>query len=266
MKLVQENLHTPLLIVFIFGHYVDIFKDVFLAYDFSRFLRGQGIVEPFSLVLFLVMVFSIVSGLLANLVVVATFERWSWKQKLLGCLFIILAPAAVQFRKFRLESQLAQMAKTCTDEREIAEARTDLRAMEDLKARFRANENILEHFLQLTVLLILSLIKDSRTTTAPPHLAKYVVEKSGFFLFASSAWSFLSVVRGQFHLTSSRKNGFVPFMGKIVLAIYFTIGTGESIDGRTVYPLFCPYYTYCVYGIHCRSAIRSIFSWSHVGY
>ena len=235
VKLMQENMHLPLLIAFIFGHYLDIFKDVFLASDFSRFLQGQSAVEPYSLAVFLLMVFSIVLGLLANIVIVATFERLSRRQKLFGCIFIILVPAAVQYRISRLKSRVIQDAKTCIDEEELSEARKDLSSMMDLMARFRANENILEHFLQLDVLLILILIRDSKTTTAPPHLAQYVVETSGFFLFASSAWSFISLIRGQLSLTISRKNGFVPFIGKIVLLTYFTIGTGARVWALLLY-------------------------------
>ena len=176
-----------MIIAFILGQYVDIFKDVFLTSDLSRFLKSQGIVEPFSLTLFIIMVFSIASGLLANMVVVTTFERWSWRQKISGCIFILLVPAAVQYKIFRLKSRLAEMASTSIDQKELSEVKTYLRSMLDLKARFRTNENILEHFIQTTIVLTLALIKDSRTTTVPPHLAKYVVEKSGFFLFASSA-------------------------------------------------------------------------------
>ena len=235
VNLMQENLHVPLLIAFIFGHYIDIFKDVFLASDFSQFLRGRVLYEPFSLTLFLLMVFSIVSGLFANIIIVMTFEYWSWKQKLFGCIFIVLAPAAVQYRIFRLKSTLIQSAKTCRDEEEISIMRRDLETMVYLKARFRANENILEHFIQLTILFTLSLIKDSKTTTAPPHIAKYVVETSGFFLFASSAWSYISLVRGQINLTSSKKYSFVPFVGKIILVIYFTLGTGARVCSLLLY-------------------------------
>ena len=235
VKRMQGNLHFPLLIFFVFGHYLDIFKDVFLASDFSSLLKGQCRVDPFSLGLVLLMVFSILLGQLANMIVVATLERLSGRQKLLGCVFIVLAPAAVQYRISRLSSRLNQAAKTCIDEKEITEARKDLSLMMDLKARFRANENILEHFLQLIVLLILSLIKESKTATTPPHLAKYVVEKTGFFLYASSVWSFISLLRGQLSLTISRKNGFVPFTGKIVLAIFFTICTGVRVWSLLLY-------------------------------
>ena len=51
---------------------LDIFKDVFLASDFSSLLKGQCRVDPFSLGLVLLMVFSILLGQLANMIVVAT--------------------------------------------------------------------------------------------------------------------------------------------------------------------------------------------------
>ena len=67
--------------------------------------------------------------------------------------------------------------------------------------------------------------RDSTTATVPAYISEFLVDISDFFLVASTAWSFFTVVRGQLSLICYKKAGFVPFLGKLVLVAYYATTT-----------------------------------------
>ena len=67
--------------------------------------------------------------------------------------------------------------------------------------------------------------RDSTTATVPAYISEFLVDISDFFLVASTAWSFFTVVRGQLSHICYKKDGFVPLMGKMVLVAFYATTT-----------------------------------------
>ena len=107
--------------------------------------------------------------------------------------------------------------------------RLNLDKLHLLRSKLRANENAIEHLPQLVIVALLILLKNSSTSTIPPHLTNSFLADQDLFLFASAAVSFFSLVRGQFSLAKAHKRGFIPTLGWAILPIYFTISTAVRV-------------------------------------
>merc|ERR1712117_782854 len=111
-----------------------------------------------------------------------------------------------------------------------------LNDLKRLRAEMRANENILEHLFQLVILLLLILIKQfKQTTTVPLYLSDNLVSDNQLLFVLSALTSFFSLARGQLATLIAKKGGFVPFLGKMVLLCYYTIGTAARVFGLLLF-------------------------------
>ena len=107
----------------------------------------------------------------------------------------------------------------------MCRSKTKLADLQNFRAELRANENNVEHFAQLVVLTLLLLIKKTDTPVVAPEISDFILPDIDYLLYGSAVISYISLVRGQLNLTVSKKNGFVPFMGKLILLLYFAIGS-----------------------------------------
>ena len=219
-------LHTLLLFSSIFAYYLDYVKDAFLVSEMAIFIRGER-VDILLTLLFSVSASSLLLPILPNVLTVMKFKRWNMVKKLFAGIFIIFVPAVIKYRVYRLrlkyQSEVQEDGGPRLDK--LLELSADIEALVGLLAELRANENCTEHLIQLVIPMLLIFIRNSSTSTVPPYISEFLVDLSGFFLVASTAWSFLTVARGQLSLMSLKKAGYIPFLGKLVLIGYYATTT-----------------------------------------
>merc|ERR1712062_205126 len=89
---------------------------------------------------------------------------------------------------------------------------------------------------QLVILLLLICIKKfKQTTTVSLYLSDNLVSDNELLFVFSALTSFFSLVRGQLATLIAKKGGFVPFLGKMVLLCYYTIGTAARVFGLLLF-------------------------------
>ena len=223
-----------LYLVSIFAYYFDLIKDVLLIILMVKVFKGNGEAgfEVFRGInvqsaLLSVAIMSIVLALLANVTSVVNFKPWNWTQKLLGALLILFIPGAIRYRIYRIGSNMAKTDKSKVD---LLKDRSENQALSGLKAELRCNENSLEQLPQLVLIILLVLIRSSSTVTVPTHFAANLLrEDQDYILIGSAIWSFVSLTRGQSSLGFSISRGIVPLLGKVLLFVYYSIGTFARI-------------------------------------
>ena len=221
------------LMLTIFFYYFDMIKDIVLLSLMVKVFSQIGSFRSDlpSLVL-LTTVLSIMLPLLANMISVLNFKPWSHTRRLFGALLILFVPGAIRYRVYKIKSVAAKKDSSDTD---LLSTRAEIQAFRTLKAELRNNENSLEQLPQLIILILLYLIHDTKTVMVETgsHFAENLLGDQGNFaylnksmvLIFSATFSLISLVRGQMGLGISLGRGFVPLMGKLLLSIYYCIGT-----------------------------------------
>ena len=203
----------------VLAYYLDFFKDIILAHRLYSFLPDWLPIIGFSII-----TASFILVEIANIIVVLNFKGWSRVQRLFGALFIFMVPVGISYRMFRIECKLQNYVKTNSNTEEHQKDLTSLVNMKKLRSQLRGNENILEHFPQLVLLILLILIKKTRTSTVSLYLSKNFVPENELIFYASAIASFLSLVRGQLSRLGMKKNRFLPMGGKLILCAFYTVG------------------------------------------
>ncbi len=80
-------------------------------------------------------------------------------------------------------------------ESKVAEAKSESAPLNRLRSMFRANENVLEHFVQLALAATIILVEASNTRMVP-SLGRVLLDASYTLVVFSAVLSIISVVRG----------------------------------------------------------------------
>ena len=230
----MKVLNMMKLMLSIFFYYFDLIKDiVLLSLMIKVFSRIGNFSSDLPSLLLLTAILSIMLALLANMISVLNFKPWSQTQRFFGALLILFVPGAIRYRIYKIKSIAAKKDRSDTD---LLFTRTEIQAFKTLKAELRNNENSLEQLPQLIILILLYLIHDTKTVnvvTGSHFAVNLLGEDQGNFtylnkshvLIFSATFSLISLVRGQMGLGISLGRGFVPLKGKLLLMIYYCIGT-----------------------------------------
>ncbi len=219
------------LCLFMTLYYADLAKDVYLIYHFrSKMLPGtQAAISPqtnaFWLAIFYAMIGSVVATELANaftLVRSGVFKSMSKGKKVLSLLFAPAMPGVVQY----LEEDAKRREKEASMEGgDISSFRNSRHEYGRLRARWRANENMLEHLPQLALLLLLICIDKSESRQVDNLALVLLGDRVNVFLAFSSIISLASLVKGHiFYLGSAAFRGGLSLVGKAVLFVYYLLG------------------------------------------
>ena len=141
--------------------YMCLSKDAFLVSEMAIFIRGDR-VDILLVLIFFISISSLLLPLPLNILTVMKFKRWSKVKKFLGSIFIILVPAAIKYRLYRLKLQYRSELQEEEGPRldKLLELKADIDSLDDLLVELRANENSTEHILQLVLLLLLIFIRE----------------------------------------------------------------------------------------------------------
>ena len=206
-------------LIIVLAYYLDFFKDVILAHRLYSFLP-----DWLPIILFSITTASIILVEIANIIVVLNFKGWSRVQRLFGALFIFIVPVVISYQQFRIDCKLQNFVANYSNKEEHQKDLTYMVNLKKLRSQLRGNENILEHFPQLVLIILLILIKKTRTSTVSLYLSKNFVPENELIFYASALASFLSLVRGQLTMLGMKKNGFLPMGGKLILCAFYMVG------------------------------------------
>ena len=236
----MKAFYTFVMVSSIFVYYLDFVKDTLLVSKLEQFIHGGDLQLT---LLFFICILSVVLPFLTNILSVLRFNGWSNLQKLFATIFIFFVPTVIRYRIYRLQIQYQSELQAGSAHRlsMVLKLKCQIQELHDLSIELRSNENITEHLIQVVVNLLLILISKSKTTTASVFIAEYVVNQvKESFLITSTAWSMFSLIRGQISLHTSKKNHYVPFLGKfVVLILYYTTTTLARVWAIVL--LFTPY-------------------------
>jgi len=131
-----------------------------------------------------------------------------------------LIPILVHHLERKLELKLYMLChaseSSLLDEESLTKARNEFAHINWLKGEHRSTENVLEHFVQLALSLTVFV-----THAFPLNTEDVLLKPSEInFSIASSIISMLSMVRGQIDLISSKNDGQLGFMAKLIVKLY----------------------------------------------
>ena len=217
------------LVIFVLGtvlYYADIIKDILLAAQFKAKVLGQSAItldtwanNAYPLAIFLIIVSSVVAVELVNAVVVVRHKFVTGLGLARRAMAGVLTPIMVGLAKFaemeldvRLFDLRRRVGGGADDVSEINAIRHSLHA---LRAKMWCNENVVEHFVQLALLVTVFLAEESPTKTTQT-VGNIITDANRDYVALAVALGLLSVVRGHVNYVSVLKEGHLPFATRFV--------------------------------------------------
>jgi hypothetical protein len=166
------------------------------------------------------------------------FQTWSMWRRALSVVFIPAVPAVVLYQESIYSQKLAEsllaletleketgksIALQQREEAKMAHARKTLFSLNSLRSEFRANENVFEHFVQLSVLILILLV-DITSTGTVESLGKIFLDKNMGFVAFSGILSVFSLVRGHSFYLRAKKCDHMSLSSRAIAALYFLLG------------------------------------------
>jgi hypothetical protein len=231
-------------------HYFDLLKDFILLGKIWIIILGSNSSilfqsnTTFPVIIFWVTFAAIAMSELTNILTLLhsdAFPHWNRRQKLTSCICVPLMPAFVYYKEleqnFKKASVLQIMYKKRDNldnvlhryaEKDLQESRTKLHALKILRTQFKSNENVVEHFVQLIMLLLIILVTKSDTKKVT-SLDRIVLDDNETFLVISTIISCVSLLSGQVSHLSAMKGSFLSLTGKCILYAYFLISLSVRV-------------------------------------
>ncbi len=190
-------------------------KDILIVIQFkSKVLSQAGFSyddftnNTYPVVVFTLLLASIVLTELLNAITVLLYKpseeiHLSQFARILMVVLTPLLPGITLFAEKKLKSNMIKECSDCSDpkmpsselQKKLTEGKSLISSIEGLRTTLRANENFVEHFVQLAVFVIILLAEKSETRPVQT-MGNIIVESSQSFVLVTMAASMLSLVRG----------------------------------------------------------------------
>jgi hypothetical protein len=223
----------------ILSHYTDIVKDLLLVLHIMQ--NSQDI---WYMLVYQVLIATIVVSEVLNLLVLLqhpVFYSWNLVNRVFAAALIPAVPAAVLYQEFLLSETIdksvrrlkcqSQKQNRSLEEANLVHARKGLHSLLSLRAEFRANENVFEHFVQLVVLSIMLIMASPKShvgrfsTEGVIMLTELFVNQNRVFVIISSMLSIHSLVMGHCFFLKAKKCQHLGMVGTAIAMAYFLFGT-----------------------------------------
>jgi hypothetical protein len=227
-------------------HYTDLVKDLLLVTKLGMmmvssedgFLHVSG--SRFPCTVLAVICTSIIMSELANILTLTAHPEFSEAGRKKRCLLLIFLPAGPAYirhkesRLLREQAILIHDIPLCLDtaqgksitmnsiEARLSLCESKLTSLRILRSEIRSNENVLEHFVQLVVLIVILLV-DLSSTKVDVSLGKFFLHENEGFLAFSAIISFVSLVRGHLFYIEAKNHVWLPIKGKAIQFVYFLL-------------------------------------------
>jgi hypothetical protein len=255
IKMLRLNQCLKFLVRVMF-HYVDLVKDVILLIQIWQYMLGSNLktffAYEFPAVTFVIILTSLAASEISLILILISsnvYAIYSIREKVLSVLLIIVMPAVTQYQEMILEMKklniLVKTKQIIGNENlnesklyvnmHLSTIREKIQIITALRVDFRANTNVLEHFVQLVLLLLILLLRETNTANVV-QMNKIFFDVNYVFIILSSTWSFVSLLRGQLAYIEALKNNCIPMLGKVILLSFYTIGLAGRLFAIV---LFC---------------------------
>ena len=221
-------------------HYADVVKDILLTIHLKNKVLGStpldletlsGSPYPFILICaFIAIILAIeVTNLMMMIISKRVSETMSKLEMFIMATLVPLAPEIIAYAAARERIKEVRLSRTLAlSETSSEKLRSTMARRWNillLKAELRSNENIVEHFPQLTLLLILILTELSATSTVQT-IGNIIIDGNAFYVTIGIAISIFSLVRGQISYLEAMKCGHMrPLAKYCILPAYYLIST-----------------------------------------
>ena len=275
-------------VVFVTLYYTDVAKDLFVAIQFRAKMLGGGGTggdllsvanfanNTYPMLLFTILAASVVLTEALNVAIVqfhlSSKSGLGWRILILPLTPILPGLTLIAESRQRLKLTLACL----NSERSFAVVRR-CRALESwlcsLRAEMRANEAVAEHFVQLSLLVVV-LLAEASTTRTVQTAGNIVVESSRLnFAVFSIAVSLMSLMTAHVGFVAALKRNQLSLAGKVMTATYFLVSATGRLFAVVVFftpvlGLFdilkmaqvglLPASTYTVYDVTRNGGFRSL--------
>ena len=230
-------------------YYADIVKDILLAAEFKSKVLGQidWSEETFSnkaypLIVFSLTVLSIVATEVLNIFLALTDDltaRLGYARRTCAAILTPLLPGVTLYIEKKKELEDVELCHSSLEAKDgivkkqepgdnvgllsrLEKLHGQADEVRQLRAKIRANENVVEHFVQLCLFFVVILAELSSTRSVQTVGKFFLVDNRGF-VFLSIGLSLLSIVRGHINYVAVRKRGHLPTIGMLFLAVYFAL-------------------------------------------
>jgi hypothetical protein len=219
-------------------HYSDVVKDIVLLRQIWNYMLGNSVGTllefEFPSVVFWVILTSVAGNemsILITFICSAEFNKYSKLRKVLSILLAPCIPGVIHYQELKHEHCLKQLV--CATERlndvmsedwidsNFTRIRKRINVLRSLRADIRATETVLEHFSQLVILLLILTL--TNTNTAKVVRMDKIFNNNELLIFVSTAWSFISLLRGLVSYVKASKSNYLPLLGQLVLFTYFAV-------------------------------------------
>ena len=231
------------LVVAVSFYYSDVTKDILLCVRFQSSVLGWPILswdtvrnKTYPFAIFAISVLSLVVTEIFNFFVVlnddAVVGKFSDGHRLLFSFLAPILPGMTIYAEKKLELERHRIghehsegliAASLKHKDRLDGFNSKLLSLRSLRAKMRANENAVEHFAQLSLIVAVFLAEISSTRSVQTVASLFLNDNVGF-VAAAFAMSIFSIVRGHLNLVDFAKKGQLPITGKIILAAYFILG------------------------------------------
>jgi hypothetical protein len=243
-KSVTFLLFALLLCSKLFAYYTDLYKDIHIIVEFSRFLPIRDMKwSSYGFQVFTVLIVSLTLPLILNLFALSDGKKYFQNQlKLINfriCFCFPMVPAVIVYYISKLNiisKQILTLPKkqknpTTTDMSTSIETLSKNNNLIDKGSRLltelRSNENATEHFIQSLVLIIIIAVKLTNSGTVSGFQELLAGGNEVFLLGLSAVWSMFSIISGKVQHSLVQKQHSVPFAGKMM---YLSIATLSMIS------------------------------------
>ena len=139
---------------------------------------------------------------------------------------------AIQFRVSNAMKKCVRMLKdrgneaiTLKAEAKLVPLRLKQASINTLRVSLKMTENVLENYVQLFLVLLITLTMNSETSSMQLSGIDEILKggDSNTFLYISATISFVSLVKGHIDMVTAKRNGMVGMVGKLILLPYVLI-------------------------------------------
>ena len=233
---IQPFIEVLLCVVRLTLRYSDLSKDLLLLYIMWLQL-GNYEFGSFPIVVFSILSSSIIICEIGTLLITSNYEK-NWRKTHPKRWFTLILltpifPALYLYRILLLKLRMIKAAKSFTDDSMLEEVTQAFSKTEEeinnlrLKsAHLHCCENIVENFVQLTIVLMIIFLKNT-ASRAVVNFDMIFVDENGSLGVVLVSMSFVSLVAGQMKFLKAKKNGCSA--GVFIIIPYFMIGCASRL-------------------------------------
>ena len=206
--------------------YSDLPKDILFIYIVWLQL-GNYDINSFPIAIFWILLLSILCTEILNGFAIIMYHSAPGRKKGITLLLTPAMPAYYMFKHLNLKLKLHKSCRQSNDtivKDDIKEYELECNDLQLMNAKMQCTENILENLTQLTILIMMISLNNTRTR-AVENIETLFVDTDATLGYSITVLSFFSMIRGQLTFLKACKSGCLSLTGTLIVSQYFILGT-----------------------------------------